>query len=416
MKTLKPLAAAFLLLASSASAQLLNPAPAGGGFSLTSGNGGNSNLLSFANTNGSGPIPDASFTCSSMENVHIPFASCTKEQLDDRKRFNGECSAKSTACKEYLQRTLSGANPAGTIAAYTPPPGREWASPTCQRVPCALADEPEEIVVTAPRSTPGPTPRPDLPYDQQPGFIGPPSPFNTPVGANNAGITTGPNPPAPNFDRAFADAKKEHGDKAIDLGNKTYGILDDKDGTITVVGPNGSVKKDQSEYRDKIQQARAEANNYTGTSGGGTPPPSSNKTGGQNSGGTAPPANDDSGSSGGGGSLGRSFASDQASISGAGADGDSSGGSSGGGASTGDGKGYIAVKPSEMQAVGSIQITHTALLKTEADIISAQKAFTNGQTGFAAPNDDTGSAAGDPPISPEHLGKIQAVENGPAQK
>lgn len=415
MNTLKPLAASLLLLAASASAQPSlfptgNGNNTGGGFSMTSGNGGYFNPASFANAAGSGPIPDASFACTSQDNLHIPYASCTDAQLADRKRFNGECPAKSTACKEYLQRQLSGSNPAATIAAYTPPPGREWASPTCQRIPCALADEPQEIVVTAPRSA--------RPGDDD--FVGPMPPPGWPppnqqVGANFSPLSAGANTPAPaptaaDFARAFEDAKASYGDKAIDLGNNQYGILDETGDGMSVCGLSGCKKASQSEHQDKIQQAQAErrAFNNNGDTG-------NNKTGGQvagaGSGGSE--SDDDSGApgGGGGGSLGRGFADDQASISGAGGGGSSSSGSGGGGASSGDGKGYIAVKPSEVAPVGSIQITHTALMKTESDINGAERAFTSGQNGFAAPNDDTGSGAGDPPISAEHLGKIQAVAN-----
>lgn len=426
MNTLKPLAAAFLLLTSSASAATSQPFGAtqsgtGGGFSMTGGNGGYSNPLSFANMSGSGPIPDASFTCSSMDNVHIPYASCTESQLSDRKRFNGECPAKSTACKEYLQRQLSGNNPAGTIAAYTPPPGQQWASPSCTHIPCRLADSPaegDEIVVTGRRKEPA------RPGDD--GFIGPPLPPGWGAQNGNGGVVSASNKQTPagapamteqDFQKSLEAVRETHGDRVVDLGNKTYGILDEAGDGMSICGPTTCSRGKQSDHQDKIQQARAENfafNNNSNTPAGGNA--GNNKTGGQTSGGTPPPADDTSGAPGGGGSLGREFADDQASISGSGGGDSSSGGSGSGNTGFGDGKGYIAVKPSEVAPVGSIQITHTALLKTEAEINNTQRAFNNGQTGFAAPNDDTGSDAGDPPISPEHLGKIQAVENGPAQK
>lgn len=419
MNTPKPLAAAFLLLASSASAATSQPFGTsqygtGGGFSLTSGNGGYSNPLSFANTSGSGPIPDASFTCSSVDNVHIPFASCTETQLADRKRFNGECPAKSTACREYLQRQLSGNNPAGTIAAFTPPPDTEWASPTCNFIPCATKASAEAARRAAQGQNVAASP---APQPGEPGFIGPLQDVapSGPFGLNFASPTPAPVPPVSeaDFQRAFKEAQESYGDNAIDLGNKSYGILDEKGDGMSICGPTGCERGNQADHKDKIQQARAEQRAYNNNSK--TADAGGNKASGQTSGGTPPAANDsdDSGApgGGGGGSLGRGFADDQASISGSGGGGDSSSSRSGGGDSFGDGKGYIAVKPSEVAPVGSIQITHTALLKTESDINGAQRAFTSGQNGFAAPNDDTGSAAGDPPISPEHLGKIQAVAN-----
>lgn len=426
MNTPNPLAAAFLLLASSASAATSQPFGTtqygtGGGFSMTSGNGGYSNPLSFANMSGSGPIPDASFTCSSMDNVHIPFASCTESQLADRRRFNGECPAQSTACREYLQRQLSGNNPAGTIAAFTPPPGSEWASPDCQHIPChtkasaeAARKAQEAAGATPPSSQTDPLGLSPLAYGPQ-----------LPLGFNPksvGGNTSAPTPPMSDadFQRAFKEAQDSYGDNAIDLGNKSYGILDESGDGMSICGPTGCSRGNQSDHQAKIQQARAEQrafNNNGDDPGGTTPPPGGNKAGGQVAGGT-PGGDDDSPSpSIGGNSLGRGFNDDQNSIAGTGGGGgDSASGSSGDGGFKGDGKGYIAVKPSEVQAVGSIQITHTALLKTESDINNAQRSFSSGQNGFAAPNDDRGSAAGDPPISPEHLGKIQAVANDGSAK
>lgn len=405
MNIRKPLALALLMTASAASAQpfATSPQPTFNFFST------NASPFSLTGSGSGDAIPDASFTCSSMENVHIPFASCTKEQLDDRKRFNGECPAKSTACKEYLQRSLSGANPAGTIAAYTPPPGQQWASPSCTHIPCLLADSPtegDEIVVTGRRQVS------EKPRDDD--FVGPVLPPNE----NKL-------PPAfdaKDFQKEIADARADSQNTIVDLGDNRYGVVLE-DGTVAVCGRGAcNMPRPASEFpklAEQIQMATSinsginslnndNPNGFTAKSDKGKSAPG---------GGMPPPADDDSASSGsnGGGSLGRSFATDQANISGGGG-GDASSSGSGGGASSGDGKGYIAVKPSEMEPVGRIKITHTALLKTEADINSAEKAFTSGKNGFAAPNDDTGSAAGDPPISPEHLGKIQAVENGPAQK
>lgn len=423
MNIQNPLALALLMTASAASAQ-----------PNTSASGFNFNLSAapspFVFGAADGGEADAIFKCGGAK--ALP---CTDEQ---RKRLTNILRTRScpepvtVPCSNYLMMNVDtlGVQLMGNQA--NPATANDEFFKKCGTVPYRNCTDEEradrdawlkgQASESKKESSKAPGARNPGAYDQQPGFVGPPLPpgwgDNPPSGHGDEIVVTAnraaPKPPSPAaFERTLADAKKAYGDKVVDLGDKTYGILNDDDGSITVVGQNGSVKKDQSEYKDKIQQARAEGVAFNGTSGGGT---NTNKTGGQTSGGTPPPADDDSGSSGGGGGgpLGRSFASDQASISPT--SGDSSSSSSGDGAFKGDGKGYIAVKPSDVTPVGSIQITHSALLKTEAEINNTQRAFNNGQTGFAAPNDDTGSAAGDPPISPEHLGKIQAVENVPAQK
>jgi len=129
MNIRNPLAAALLLTATQSIAQpTLNPTP-------------NPNLASFYGVSSSASLlDDATFSCSSPLLVHIPYAPCTSQQLRDRESFYGVCPPQSVACKDYMVRLLSGANPAGTIAAHTPPPDTEWASPTCTHIPCALKE------------------------------------------------------------------------------------------------------------------------------------------------------------------------------------------------------------------------------------------------------------------------------------
>lgn len=132
MNITPPLAAILLMTASAASAQTL-AAPGLGGF-----NGAPSNAMSL----GGAPAADDDmiFKCGIPPN-----AACTPAQLSRREavRTSGTCSAPaSKACVDYFMTGPGAANPSQTIAAYTPPAGQEWASPTCQHIPCQLANVP----------------------------------------------------------------------------------------------------------------------------------------------------------------------------------------------------------------------------------------------------------------------------------
>lgn len=406
MNIRNPLALALLMTASAASA---SPAPGTNQPLPTFNFGATASPFSMtAGANTTSDLDDQTFNCTSQDNLHIPWASCTAQQLKDRARFNGVCSPKSQACKDYMQRTLSGTNPAGTIAAYTPPPGSEWASPDCTHFPCRTKGSPggevEEIVVTGRRSPP-----PSSNYEDDPNFVGPRLPREQ---APPAAFSANSAPPAPppmtekEYQKTLADMKGTYGDKVVDLGNKTYGVLDEKGDGMSICGPSGCSRGRQSEHQDAIQKARAEANAFTGTSGGGTSNPP--KSGGQTAGGPPPSQDDDSGGSRSPRGMGAAFAGETGiASSGSGGSGYSASGASGGGS---EGKTEV-IKDSNGIKLNR-EFTYIKTAEIDRQIETEAKAFAKGQPGFAAPNEPLPGAVGDPPISPEHLGKIQAVANG----
>lgn len=376
MKTRNPLAAALLLLASAASAQPYAPG-AGAGFSMTG-----TNSAPFSMAGATAENDDMLFKCST-----VPYIACTTAQMNQREliRETRICPRPvSAACEDYLKRNPFGPNPAETIAAYTPPPGREWASPTCQRIPCRLADEP-----SAPGAAPAPTPASNS-YEDDPGFIGPPSPFRA---SRSAPVMSDAQ-----FQQAFDSAKKEHGASAIDLGNKRYGILND-DGTINVCGAQGCSKRPQSEFADQIQLARNESFSFNGASAGGrtntgSPAVPGPGNAGQTNGSPNPAdevssASDEArGSGNDAGNFFRSGSDDSGSRSGSGA---GSGGSDGYASAAGKDQ-VIKTKAAELDGV----YTYNKTQEIKATIEKTAGAVTGGVDGtFATPTNTPDANAGD---------------------
>lgn len=400
MKTSNPLAAALLLIAASAAAQ-----PLATGFGMT---GTNSNASPFALqlAPGSAAIDEMVFKCGT-----VPYVACTTTQTNLREavRTSKKCPQPAIpACVDFLMKQSNSTNPAETIAAFTPPPGTQWASPDCTHIPCRLADAPtevSEIVVTGRRTGPGS-------YEDAPGFIGPPSPFRT-----NSAPTAPNSQPAMSdseYEQVFQGIKDSYGADAIDLGNKTYGILNN-DGTMSVCSPTDCRQAQQSEFADKIQQARAEAVAFTGASGGGQTNKSVPSTPGINNAGQtgSPNQADDTNPSDEAKGMGRQAAADSAAVSGD--SGSSSGGTSvasSGSPSPGGATPEQVIK-TKAAALGSIEITYTRLQQTEDNIKGAAGAFNNGQmTGFASPNAPSASGRlAEPPVDEKYLGKIQASSN-----
>lgn len=394
MKTPSPLAAALLMLAASASAQLLS-GPSGSGFSMT---GTSQSPFSFGST--SGPVDDVVFKCGT-----VPYIACTDVHMNKREaiRISGVCPAPaSAACTEYLMSTRGATNPAETIAAYTPPPGREWASPDCQRIPCRLADPPptDEIVVTGRRPT-APT-ESGLPYDQQPGFIGPPAP------------PSGPSMPPPfssaEFQRELADARSDNQHTVVDLGNNRYGVVLD-DGSVSVCGRGQcSTPRPASEFpdlADRIQAATSlnsgagslnddNPNGFTKSSNPpSTPPGDSGRSGRSGQGTTAPPSEDVASNPSdeartSGGDAGAFFRGNGGGGQGAGA-----GGTSGNGyaAAAANGKEEaIATQAAELDGV----FTYIKTREIKAKIDRTEGAVTSGGDGtFVTPNTAPDANAGD---------------------
>lgn len=408
MKTSNPLAAALLLMAASASAQLINPG-AGSGFSMT---GSNSSPSPFALqlAPGSAPVDEMVFKCGT-----VPYVACTTAQTNLREavRVSKKCPQPAIpACVDYLMKQSNSTNPAETIAAYNPPPGTQWASPDCTHIPCRLADSP-----TGPASPSGQT-LAGRSYEDEPGFIGPPSPFRN----------QGPQPftDESSFKQAMKDQEAVTPGKVVDLGNNTYAV-DTGDGNYSIGGlcngaPCNGLPKPADQIpglADALQTAHSinsggnslngdNPNGFTASSNKQTP--SMNNAGQTGDQGQADDTNPSDEAKG----MGRQAAADSVAVSGA------SGSSSGGGtsvASSGSpspgGATPEQVIKTKAAALGSIEITYTRLQQTEDSIKGAAGAFNNGQmTGFASPNAPAASGRlAEPPVDEKYLGKIQASSN-----
>jgi hypothetical protein len=399
MKTLEPLAAALLLMAASASAQPFS-AGAGTGFNLTGNNSGGLVLAP-----GSSPVDDMVFKCGT-----VPYVACTAAQLNLREavRTSGKCPSPAIpACVDYLMKQSGSSNPAETIAAYTPPDGTKWASPDCTHIPCKLADDAGKGAIES-----------GLPYDQQPGFIGPPAPPK-----NNL-------PPAfdsKEFQKELAAARADSSNTIVDLGDNRYGVVLD-DGSVSVCGKGlCNMPRPASEFPKLAEQIQA-ANSinsgakslnsdnpnagFQANSEKQAPQTPSITNSGRTSGSPDNAAEDTSASDEAKG-FGRQAAADSVAVSGS--DPSSGAGSSvaSNGSSSGGEAGAGQVIKTKAAALGSIEITYTRLQKTESDIKGAAGAFNNGQmTGFASPNAPAASGRlAEPPVDEKYLGKIQAASN-----
>lgn len=383
MNTRPPLAAALLLLASAAAAQPY-AAGAGAGFSMT---GVNTNAFSFSLP--PGPVDDVVFKCGT-----VPYIACTDVHMNKREaiRIAGRCpEPASPACVEFLMKNSASANPAETIAAYTPPPGREWASPTCQRIPCRLADAPSAVGFAAGFAA-GPPPASSS-YEDEPGFIGPPSPPKSSL------------PPAfdaKDFQKELAAARAESQNTIVDMGDNRYGVVLD-DGTVAVCG-NGlcSRPRPASEFpklADQIQLARNESFSFNGASAGGRKntgspsvpgPDNAGKTNGSpNPADEVTSASDEArGSGNDAGNFFRSGSDDSGSRSGSGA---GSGGSDGYASAAGKDQ-VIKTKAAELDGV----YTYNKTQEIKATIEKTAGAVTGGVDGtFATPANTPDANAGD---------------------
>lgn len=213
-----PLAAALLMTSAASFAEPFTLSPLGGGGVLASLN--NFSIVP------QGPADDSVFTCGN---------SCTpaqKKQLDAI-RQSGYCPQPATkTCTDYVMKlgVCVAANPTETIAAYTPPPDTEWASPTCTRIPCRTKSSPggdnsttvDPIVVTASRGNPRRAPAPgDVdfmgPIQNQPAI----QPFKDDE-AYQAAVKT--------QQQVTPDAK------IIDLGDRRFALLSEDGQTASIGG------------------------------------------------------------------------------------------------------------------------------------------------------------------------------------
>lgn len=400
MRTPNPLAAALLLIAASAAAQ-----PLASGFSMTGANS-SSNPFALQLAPGSAPVDEMVFKCGT-----VPYVACTTAQTNLREavRTSKKCPQPAIpACVDFLMKQSNSTNPAETIAAFTPPPGTQWASPDCTHIPCRLADSPAASGQTlAGRS-----------YEDEPGFIGPPSPFRN----------QGPQPFAD--ESSFKQAMKEQEEltpgKVVDLGNNTYAV-DTGDGNYSIGGlcngaPCNGLPKPADQIpglADALQAANSlnnggnslnndNPNGFTASSNKQTPnlDNSGRTSGGEQQADDTNPSDEAKG-------MGRQAAADSVAVSGnSGSSGSGSSFASNGSPSSGGATAEQVIK-TKAAALGSIEITYTRLQQTEDTIKGAAGAFNNGQmTGFASPNAPAASGRlAEPPVDEKYLGKIQASSN-----
>ncbi|MDP3544098.1 MAG: hypothetical protein Q8T11_16650 [Elusimicrobiota bacterium] len=361
MKTLKPLAAALFLLSSPAAAQLLTGPSGGGGFSF----GGAGSLASQAS-----PVTDFTFRCGTP-----PWKACTDVEMNQRQPIlmARQCPAPVTAaCTDFLMRELGASNPAETIAAYTPPPGREWASPDCQRIPCRLADAPSS---SSPRPAPGAgAVESGLPYDQQPGFIGPPAPSRN----------QGPQPftDENSFRQAMREQENLTPGKVVDLGNNTYAV-DTGDGNYSIGGlcsgaPCSGMPKPADQIpglADALQLANSINNGNKNAFGPTSTPAPSGGSRRSSQGADTPPADDIASNSteeaqGSGGDAGRFFRSN------GGGGGATAGGTTDGSYAATAASGQDGVIAAQAASLDEIQATHIGTQKfqtTAEEILGGAK-------------------------------------------
>lgn len=216
MKT--PLAAALLLTALTASAQLTLTQPQ---FSLTTTSqeppAGTLDLSKY-NAPGTKIPSDQAFNCSTYSNLHIPYKFCTPEEETERLSFLGFCPWNNKPCKDYMERIMlpKGDSPAEVLGAKDSGPAA-----ACQVPPC-LAEPPAAAPIAASARTP---------QSGDSDFIGPPVP--------------------PGFydeqdKKELAKARTEIGDNGvkdvIDLGNGAIAKMRD-DGTVQMCGRGSGCAK-----------------------------------------------------------------------------------------------------------------------------------------------------------------------------
>ncbi|MBI2387268.1 MAG: hypothetical protein HYV14_14845 [Elusimicrobia bacterium] len=411
MKTPNPLAAALLLIAASAAAQPFS-AGAGTGFTMPAGNSS-----PFLLAPGAGPIDEMVFKCGT-----VPYVACTAAQLNLREavRTSGKCPQPAIpSCVDYLMRN-AGTAPIQLLGNQAnPSTANDEFFKKCGTVPYRLCTSEEEAQKAAwEKEQAKRAAESGLPYDKQPGFIGPPAP---PINASNSvGMFSDPPAFSPaEFQKEMADARSDNPYPVIDLGDNRYGIVT-PDGEVQVCGKGlcagTRAPGEIPDFHDKVQMARAESAGFTGSSGGGQAGRNAPATPGiNNAGQTGSPnqAADQTNPSDEAKGMGRQAAADSAAVSGASGSPSGTGGSIASNGSSSGGATAEQVIKTKAASLGSIEITYTRLQKTEDDIKGAAGAFSSGQmTGFASPNAPSASGRlAEPPVDEKYLGKIQASSN-----
>lgn len=316
MNTKTPLAAALLLIASSAMAQLtLTPSPA-----LGTGSFGDTTLRLSPTSPYNQKVPDdASFNCSTLYNMNwatYPMVFCTPAQETARTSFLGFCPLGNMACHSYMQRIMlpKDFNPAeaqGEIDASK----------------AANAPEPAKPIEAA--SATGATPQPGD-YNFMGPVQGPPAPDAAAEAQDK---------------KAFEKAREQIGEDGVkdvvDLGNGNIAKMRD-DGTVEMCGRSQCAKPVPADTLKNPKIEEWVANNNAGYDPNGgmksltNPRPGSKGTPPDNAGGSQTGSDTQSSPSDEAKGLGRQIPRDvMAASGGSGMQGAGAGGSVGG-------KGYAA--------------------------------------------------------------------------
>ncbi len=272
-----PLAAALLMLASTAMAQFTlapTPAPGAGNYSdLT-------RPLALSNPYTNIPSDDA-FNCSTIYNMHIPWRTCTKEQEASRLSFFGICPFDNMACHNYMER-IKLSNNFGDFQRQGEIDGPAAAAAAAKPTEAASATEA--------------SPQPGDPNFMGP-VMGPPAPDAAATVASN--------------NEAFQRARSQIGENGVkdvillDPGKGIYALMN-KDGTAQVCGssPKCADPVPASSLENKIinkwveQEAnRAYADNNTPAKGSKGAPAPDGGLQGSTAGSYTPPSDETSGKS-----------------------------------------------------------------------------------------------------------------------
>ncbi|MBI4062273.1 MAG: hypothetical protein HY403_12695 [Elusimicrobia bacterium] len=219
------------------------------------------------------------------------------------------------------------------------------------------------------------------------------------------------------FQKELADAREGNEYTVVDLGDNRYGVVDEKGVRVCGKGLCDSQPRPASDFpglADMIQAAKNINNgedslnkdNSGKQKAGGPGAFSMAGADGDKSRGKGAPSTAPAGDPNPGRGVGREFAED---ISALDASGDAES-EAGGDAEALSGESLVNKDAAPVKVDGVF--TYHRLRENAREIDKEARIFNTGKlSGFVAPNEPVGDSAGDPPISPEHLGKIQAVAN-----
>lgn len=415
-----PLAAALLAAASSAPAQSL-AAPAFGF--------GPQSASPFGASSGSVDMVEK---CST-----VPYRACTTEELNMREaRKAGTCTEKDFICQRRLMEASSQGNSAlQQLGNEGTPSGTKPFYLLCGTVPyrsCTPKEEKEKELAAADKA----------PKTEEPGvndnIQGPPQMLDMPKGGpegkmlqypsgrveycfDNSCSKTSGKPMTP------AEAKKYLKEQYADqkqIANSLNGGGEPINASRNAGGGKSGDKSGDRMGSNSADETPVQGGNNPTAYGGGPQTPGARTDSAKNDAADVYNAQRNVASTGGDSGSGRSGTVGPSGSSGPGSSGPSSysgrSGSSGSGSgswgagNSGRSGGDDEVIYAPGRKLDEVEVTYRGHQRLEQDIKRTAGTFNTGKlTGFASPNEPVGGTAGDPPISPEHLGKQQFSANAP---